>query len=195
MPKALTDYEKCRQCERLLQKGRDIVLSQGLRKISVDNVTKAAGMAKGSFYQHFETKEEFVYKLTWNIYWQLFAQVEQIILSQDDLQTHMRDFLVTLFNMPELIFFIKNSHEISDLFDSMPNQEIESANQQEVDMYEKLLKLAGIDTEKVKPGVVHNYLHTLFLMMGSDLMIKKALPETFDQMINSLVAYICGNVS
>ena len=49
MPRALTEQEKCRQCEKLLVKGREVVLKQGIKKVSVDEITKAAGMAKGLF--------------------------------------------------------------------------------------------------------------------------------------------------
>ncbi|MCL2721778.1 MAG: TetR/AcrR family transcriptional regulator, partial [Treponema sp.] len=63
MPRALTEQEKCRLCNRLLEKGKAIVLAQGIKKVSVDDIAKAAGMAKGSFYQHFESKEVFLYEL------------------------------------------------------------------------------------------------------------------------------------
>lgn len=191
MPRALTEQEKCRQCEKLLEKGKNIILTHGVKKVSVDEITKAAGMAKGSFYHHFETKEEYLFRLIWYIHEQLFTQAEQMINNQKDLQADTRSFLINLFNMPELAFFIKNHHDIDELVASMPG-EAESVNQKETDMFEKLLALAGIDTERVKPGVVNNYLHTLFIMMGSDLMVKKDLQETFDHMIDSLVSYIFG---
>ena len=59
-------------------------------------------------------------------------------------------------------------------------------------MFERLLKLAGIDTEKIKPGIVHNYIHAMYLTMGSDLMVKDTLSETCEQMMNSLIDYIFG---
>ena len=198
MPRALTEQEKCRQCARLLEKGKDIVLTQGIRKASVDEITKAAGMAKGSFYQHFETKEKFLVELIWNIHEQFFAQTEQLIISKReqkmDLKAGMHEFLLNIFKMPELIFLFKNYHEINMLYDSMPNEELQSAHQEEVGVYEKLLILAGIDTTVVKPGIVHNYLHSLFLMRSSDLMLKDDLTETFNLMIDGLVSYIFGGL-
>ena len=195
MPRALTVQEKCRQCDKLLEKGKNIVLSQGMKRVSVDEITKAAGMAKGLFYQHFESKEDYLLRLIWYIHEQLFSQAEQMILSQKDLRTDTRGFLISLFNMPELAFFIKNHHDIDELVTSMPAGDAESASKQETEMFGKLLKLAGINTEKVKPGVVNNYLHILFIMRGSDLMVKKDLQETFDHMIDSLVSYIFGGVA
>jgi AcrR family transcriptional regulator len=194
VPRALTAQEKCLQCDKLLDKGKAIVLSQGIKKISIDEITKAAGMAKGSFYQHFESKEHFLYELVWNTHKQIFNQAENMFVKMADLQTNIRDFLMTLFTMPELVFFIKNERDINDLFNLMPNQEIQSAKQMEVDMFGSLLIKAGLDVNTVKPGVVHNYIHTLFLMKGCDLMAEDDLPETFDRIMDSLIAYIFGGV-
>jgi len=191
-PRALTEQEKCRQCDKLLEKGKAIVLAQGIRKVSVDEITKAASMAKGSFYQHFESKEQFLYELMWNIHRQLFMQVEQMILSGSDMQGNMRSLLKNLFHMPEISFLIQNQRDIHDLFQVIPDQEVRSAKQMESGMFKKLLDMAGIDTKRVKPGVVHNYIHTLSLMKSSDLMTEEDLPETFDRIMDSLLSYIFG---
>jgi AcrR family transcriptional regulator len=192
MPRALTEEEKCRQCDRLLEKGKDVVFTHGIKKVSVDDITKAAGMAKGLFYHHFQSKEEYLLKLIWYVHEHFFSQAEQMIINKNDLQADTRRFLTNLFNMPELSFFIKNHHDINALMDYLPKDEVQATEQKEVTMYEKMLVLAGIDTERIKPGVVHNYLHTLYMMMSSDLMVKKDLQETFDSMIDGLVAYIFG---
>ena len=191
MPRALTEKERCSQCERLLEKGKEAVFIRGIRKVSVDDITKAAGMAKGLFYQHFESKEEYLLRLIWYVQDQLFSQAEQMILNKKDLPADMRGFLIDLFNMPELMLLIKNYYDISELMNSMTDHEAQAIEQKEEYMFGKMLLLAGIDTQKVKPGVVHNYLHTLYMMRGCDMMIKKDVQETFDSMIDSLVFYIC----
>ena len=59
-------------------------------------------------------------------------------------------------------------------------------------MYSKLLVVCGVDIDKVKPGVVHNYVHSLYMIMGSELMIKDDLPKTCELMMESLISYIFG---
>jgi len=194
MPRALTEQEKCRQCQRLLEKGKTVVFSQGIRKTSVDDVARAAGIAKGSFYQHFETKEKYMYELAWHIYRQLFEQAERMLFDGDDIRVNLRKLLTNLFHMPEMIFLIHNNQEITELCTSMPSQDQQSNKKIEEAMFERLLVAAGVDIEKVKPGVVHNYIHAIYLTMGSDLMIKDEVPETCDQMMNSLTSYICGGL-
>lgn len=195
MPRALTEQEKCRQCEKLLEKGKTVVFSQGIKKTSVDDITKAADMAKGLFYQHFDSKEQYLYALIERIHQQIFTQVEQMINSMEDMKSNIRGFLTNLFSMPEMRFSIQNEQDITALFENMPNHELQSAKQMEGEMFEKMLRLANIDTGKVKPGVVHNYIHTLYLMMGSDLMMEDNLSETVDLITDSLISYITGGVA
>ena len=192
MPRALTEQEKCRICRKLLDKGKDIVFQQGMKKVSVDDITKAADMAKGSFYQHFESKEKYLYALMIDVHEQIFEQAGQMLLSGGDLKATTRDFIRKLYHMPEMAFFTSNHLAINELIDTMPDQEMLSANQMETDMFEKLMLAAGIDIQKVKPGIVHNYMHALFMILSSDLMIADYLQETVELIMESLITYIFG---
>lgn len=196
MPRPLTEQEKCAQCQRLLEKGKEAVISHGIRKVSVDDITKAAGMAKGSFYQHFESKEKYLYALLEKLHRETFTKAKQIIFEgisdKHNLQANARDFLKKLFLLPEMVFFIQNERDIIALFETISNQEIQSFKQMEAELFSGLLRLAGVDTEKVKPGVVHNYVHVMFLTKVSDLMTEEDLPQTLDLLMDSLMAYIFG---
>jgi TetR/AcrR family transcriptional regulator, transcriptional repressor for nem operon len=44
--------------EKLVQAARNLMLAQGYPITSVDDIIKAAGVSKGSFYHHFYSKEE-----------------------------------------------------------------------------------------------------------------------------------------
>ena len=197
MPRALTENEKCAQCRRLLEKGKNAVFSYGIRKVSVDDIAKAAGMAKGTFYQHYESKEKYLYALIEQIHHDTFTQAERIIFSEasggNAARTKAGSFLKSLFTMPEIAFLIQNEQDITTLFETVPNQELQSFKQMETNMFGRLLRLAGVDTERIKPGIVHNYVHTLFLMMSSDLMTEGDLPETVDLLVDSLITYVFRN--
>jgi TetR/AcrR family transcriptional repressor of nem operon len=54
---------------RLLTCGRDVVLDRGFNGCGVADITEAAGIPKGSFYNYFESKEEFAAEIL-EAYWQ-----------------------------------------------------------------------------------------------------------------------------
>ncbi len=59
MPKTLAHTEKSNM---LIDKGMSLLWSKGYNGTSVNDIVKAAGVPKGSFYFYFENKEDFVVK-------------------------------------------------------------------------------------------------------------------------------------
>ena len=56
MPK-FTESEKQAIQETLLREGEKLFVEYGLKKVTVDELVKAAGIAKGSFYSFYSNKE------------------------------------------------------------------------------------------------------------------------------------------
>jgi len=54
-----SEKEQIRQC--LLTKGKELFTQYGLAKTSIDDLVRACGIAKGSFYKFFSSKEELFY--------------------------------------------------------------------------------------------------------------------------------------
>ncbi|MGE7826876.1 TetR/AcrR family transcriptional regulator [Paenibacillus sp. NPDC093718] len=63
MPKKFSDEEREWIRQKLLSEARHHFEMAGLRKTSVEDLTKAAGIAQGSFYMFFGSKEELYYEL------------------------------------------------------------------------------------------------------------------------------------
>lgn len=53
------EKERIREC--LLAKGKELFLQYGLAKTSIDDIVQACGIAKGSFYKFYSSKEELFY--------------------------------------------------------------------------------------------------------------------------------------
>jgi AcrR family transcriptional regulator len=192
VPRALTEKEKSAQCDRLLDKGKEAVISYGMRRVSVDDITKAAGIAKGTFYQHFETKEHYLLALIERLHRSVFEKAKLMIfpVTGGGLQANVRIFLRELFNLPELVFFIKNETEITLLVESFHEGELQTFKQMEKGLFEGILRMAGIDTSAVKPGVVHNFIHALFLIAGCEYMAAEDLNETSKLITECLLNYV-----
>lgn len=65
MPK-FTDNEKEHIKQDLLTKGRTIFIKYGLAKTSIDEIIRECGIAKGTFYKFFNSKEELYYEILIN---------------------------------------------------------------------------------------------------------------------------------
>lgn len=192
-PKALTDQEKDRQRQRLIQQGEALVMAHGLRKISVDEITSAAGMAKGAFYLHFASKEAFLLELIRIFLLDYFQKAEAMVLhGEGALPDRVRAFLRSLFTLPETIFFFRNHGDLEYVMQSVSGEKSASVKNIEQSQYAHLLSLAGVDIGRVKPGVVHNLIHVMYMTLCEDLMTREDVGETFEVLLDSAMRYIFG---
>ena len=63
MPKGFTEREKALIRAKLLEKGRELFATYGVKKTNIEELTSAAGISKGAFYLFFDSKEELFFEL------------------------------------------------------------------------------------------------------------------------------------
>lgn len=196
MPRALTEEEKCAQCEQLLEKGKAVVFAYGMRKVSVDDIAGAAGLAKGTFYHHFESKEKYLYALIERIHREAFDKAKEMVFgslaSGSDLRASVRAFLGQLFYWPEMLFMIKNKSEIEKIFGGMEDGQQHSFKHAEANLFAGIMQAGNIDIRRINPGVVHNTIHALFFMKSSDFMDDESMHDTVEFILDSLMTYVFG---
>src|SRR6185295_1847206 len=63
MPKGFTEREKALIRAGLLEKGRELFATYGVRKTNVEDLTRSVSISKGAFYLFFDSKEELFFEL------------------------------------------------------------------------------------------------------------------------------------
>ena len=76
---AFTDYESEQLKKALLKEARHSAVTIGMKKTSVDQLTKAVGIAKGSFYKFFESKEMLFLAVLEDIHSELYAVADKAL--------------------------------------------------------------------------------------------------------------------
>ena len=194
-PRALTDQEKGHQRQKLMAKARELLLIHGIRKVSVDDIVKSAGMAKGSFYNHFMNKEDLMMQLVWEIYREFVEQAKVVIeaSSPEDMRDNVGGFIRAILNEPDKVFFFVNHDDLEFLIASRDKSELQNFSAMEQRAFAGLITLAGKNIQTVKPGVVHNYIHTMYFAISDDAITPGFLQETIDAMLEGLLNYIFGD--
>ena len=82
---AFTDYETEQLRRALLKETRHCAVTLGMKKTSVDQLTKAVGIAKGSFYKFYESKEMLFFAVLEDIHAELYRVANQVLREADDL--------------------------------------------------------------------------------------------------------------
>ncbi len=200
-PKCLTDQEKQSQKHKLHEKGKELLFSYGVKKTSIEDITKAAGMAKGTFYQHFDSKEEFFLEILTQFHAAWFNQAEHYLSQQssEPLNERVRSYIRMCFHSNEFLSIFKYHDEIEGMLldlQARSNPAIGDLIEMEHQAYEKLLNMFHLDTQKIKPGVVHNYIHAMYFGIANKSMMEcDCLEDTFEALLNGLISYIFGGIS
>lgn len=63
MPKKFSETEKTQIKQKLLDSARSLFTRYGIKKTSVEDLTKGAGIAVGTFYAFYQSKEELFFEL------------------------------------------------------------------------------------------------------------------------------------
>ena len=87
---AFTEYETERLRKALLKETRHCAVTLGMKKTSVDQLTKAVGIAKGSFYKFYESKEMLFFAVLEGIHSELYGVADQALSETASLPTSER---------------------------------------------------------------------------------------------------------
>lgn len=76
---AFTDFESEQLQHALLQETRRCAVTLGMKKTSVEQLTRAVGIAKGSFYKFYESKEMLFFAVLEGIHSELFGVADRVM--------------------------------------------------------------------------------------------------------------------
>jgi AcrR family transcriptional regulator len=90
---SFTETEKTHIREQLLDVGRELFATRGLRKTSIEDLTRPAGIAKSSFYAFFESKEALYLELLMMERRRMTAEISATFPATDDAREAIVHFL------------------------------------------------------------------------------------------------------
>lgn len=124
MPKGFTEAERTRITERLIDEGERMFGRYGLKKTSVEEICEAAGIAKGSFYSFFPSKEELfmqaMERRECRFREDLLTRIGQEKLTPREQLRELLMSLITLFETDEITRAIVNPETMEHLMRKLP---------------------------------------------------------------------------
>lgn len=89
MPR-FSENEKKRINEKLLTEGERLFSTHGIKKVTIDDLVEATGIAKASFYTFYESKEYLYLDIVQNIQQKIFVELNTILDSSENLSSEER---------------------------------------------------------------------------------------------------------
>ncbi|MGG5332698.1 TetR/AcrR family transcriptional regulator [Enterococcus sp. AZ163] len=194
MPRELTPEEKELQKHQLLLEGKELIFRYGIKKISVDDIAKAAGIAKGSFYHSFRSKDDFLYELLYQIHEEAFNQVKIGVTHLKDAPSsekrlQIKQLILKIFHDPQIAFFIEAHDDIQSFLERHDRTTLKKMEEMEQKNYRELFKQLGLENKQ--PEILQNYVHIIYFGVShKKIMIEDYLDATVEVMLDGLLNYL-----
>ena len=196
MPTAFTDEELEHIRSALIQAGIRLSKELGLQKMSVEKLTAAVGIAKGSFYMFFGSKEDFILEVAEYT----GAQTQKMLLSSlngrrkmsaHEFMEFFSEYLHSDFDLMngltvEDFFWLKKHIKKQVLFD--PDEQIKTA--------ELWLSLINDVRPGVDAGTFVNLIKSIYAIREhGDTMVKASMESSVQVLLRTIEVYVSGKGS
>ncbi len=114
MPKTFTEKEKEIIRNTLIQSGKELFSKYGLKKTSITELTKAAGIAQGTFYNFFDSKEELYFEILGLEQFNSEQFLEDIVKSSRSSKESIRKVIKGVFELFESNPLMRRLYESRD---------------------------------------------------------------------------------
>ncbi|HHY41725.1 MAG TPA: TetR/AcrR family transcriptional regulator [Thermoanaerobacterales bacterium] len=190
MARGFTDREREIIRNDLIKAGRELFGAYGLKKTSIEDLTKAVGIAQGSFYTFFNSKEE--------LYLEVMDRegeaIKEQLLKEDDIKELTRDKFKSFFKK---VFEVVSSNpiirqmffeeEVDILIRKIPPEKMKEYNKRLMRDFLPIIKKwqdEGAIINDYKPEVIV----ALFQVLYHPILYKKDFDENvYDDMLQLLV--------
>lgn len=96
--------------EKLLQSAKELFSKKGYYETKVSDIVEKSGVAQGTFYIYFKSKEEIFLELVKSLHLDLMERLEKYIKIEKDCQSLIKDFV------KEFLTEVYNNREIAEIF-------------------------------------------------------------------------------
>ncbi|MCR5214407.1 MAG: TetR/AcrR family transcriptional regulator [Eubacterium sp.] len=190
MPQIFNEEGRERVRVMLLESGYDLIKRYGLKKTSISDIAKAAGIATGTFYNFFKTKEEFIYEIV--LYKRSQSKEVLSTLTKDGKMNKeaFKEYLTNLYNSDNNIFQYLNENEIAQLKARWPEDYWKNSNNDHTTI-EHMLDILENHNPECDWKILGNMFKALALIgHGKDQLYPDKYEETIDIFTDSIVDYV-----
>lgn len=190
MPKIFSDEEKQFHKIFLLDNGLRVIMENGYKHVTVDQLVQMIGASKGYFYLLFPSKEDFFLDaLAWQMeknYKQLEEAVKKGFSSAQIAELYKEIFKNRM--------HFANHEDAAYVQQKISDEQWNRFQEYQESFFLRTIKLLGRDASQCDPKIVSNLSAIIFLLYNSrdKYLFAERIQETTDILLHTFHAYIFG---
>lgn len=196
MPKAFTDQEKATIRTQLRAAGQQLFARHGLKKTSVDDLTRAVNISKGAFYIFYPSKEELLMDILEQIEVEMQTRIlDHVARNDQDARENVRDILTQYLVMWDEYPLLKTfgQDEYMLLVRKLPAERVQAHVDQDerfIENFQVKLAQEGI-VMSAAPRVVANLIKSLFFVgLHREDLGDAAYAEVMEILVDLVAGYV-----
>jgi AcrR family transcriptional regulator len=196
MPKGFSEREKRSIRERLIEEGREAFGMYGLKRTSVDDLTRAVGISKGAFYLFFDSKEELFVEVLARFEADLQARLLDLALRPGlSPRESFRELVTQATSLRRTDPFLRHltPDDVEQVFRRLPEERVAAMRDADVPFLSAFVERwreRGVAIS-VEPRVLAGLLQTLFYAsLHQDEVDPDVFPRVMDLLVDSLSRYV-----
>ncbi|AWW27473.1 TetR/AcrR family transcriptional regulator [Acetobacterium sp. KB-1] len=189
MPKIYSNEKRQEIRNQLMIVGLELIKQHGLKKMSIHALTKSVGIAQGTFYNFFNSKEMLVYELA-NAYQQsINHKLDEIIKAKGHLERNdLRELYDCMFLSDENnVYRFLTREDLQLLFTRLPGDCFHKMTDIKTEM-ERNLRHASEKKEQYDLDAVINWIQLMNLtLQNKDILVKAGIEKMILQLIENML--------
>jgi len=189
MPKIISDYERVRTQEAIVKHTKQLIIAKkGVKDVTVDDIVGSVGLAKGSFYSYFKSKEECLYQVIETALEDVYKQVA--LIKKENLSTKEKaiKFVREVYLAEDRVAYYFNTTDIEALFRKLPSEYSEmEQNFIGTGLIENIMGL--MDISRIQAETFYTILECIELTSANNTISKQAKEEALNVLVQSLAEY------
>ena len=192
MPKIFDEETREDIRSQMLDNGFSLIKRFGLKKTTIEDVTRSSGVAKGTFYNFFKTKEEFVFQIVIYKRRLVKARYTEMVAENGNVVDRrlLREMLYFIINGEYNLITYLNRDDMAMLAARWPKEYLVNAENDE-QMLIWILEHAPQKRGSCDWRVFSNIYKIVAMGLAErDKLHRDALDATIDQFVDRLVDYV-----
>lgn len=189
MPKIYSNEKRQEIKNQLMTVGLELIKQHGLKKMSIHELTKRVGIAQGTFYNFFTSKEMLVYALAETYQQSINHQLEEIIQTKGHLErTDLRELYDCMFLKDENnVYRFLTRADLQNLSTRLPSDCFHKMTDIKAEM-ERNLHHVREKKEQYDLDAVINWIQIMNLtIQNKDILVAAGIEKMILQLIENML--------
>lgn len=188
MPKIVTEAERKLVRDAIYDATLSFIKQKGVRKVTVDDITTAVGISKGSFYSYYPSKEVCLYEVLRRSEEEMFIRMESVMAQDLQDKERIKQFLREVFLAPDSVVLYLSPTDLEVLLRKLPPEFQEREQKKSEDYFQRSLKLLKVNNNKME--VVAMLTDCLIVVANNAIFSKNGKQETLDVLVTAIADYL-----